>query len=95
MRLSLPAGLAQAFEHVGVVLRPHPGHAVAHMQVERQRRHSLSQRRLRFPGATKLAERGSKPTVCCRIIGKSPDRARRCFDRSLILVREIMSLRDL
>src|SRR6266478_1957128 len=31
MRLSLPAGLAQAFEHVGVVLRPHPGHAVAHM----------------------------------------------------------------
>jgi hypothetical protein len=28
---TLPAGFAQAFEHVGVVFRPIPGHAVANV----------------------------------------------------------------
>jgi len=30
--------LAQPFEHMGVVFRPHGGHAPAHMSVERRRR---------------------------------------------------------
>ena len=31
-RLALPARLAQTFEHIGVVLRPHPRYALADIQ---------------------------------------------------------------
>ncbi len=34
----LPAGLAQAFEHVGVIFRTRPGHAAVDEHVERFRR---------------------------------------------------------
>jgi len=53
----LPAGLAQTFERVGVVFRPHPRHVPADMHVERGRcdRDLLLQRFLRFVDPTELA----------------------------------------
>jgi hypothetical protein len=54
---ALPSGLAQAFEHMGMVFRPHPRHTLADIHVERGRRNreGVLQRSPRFPDPTGLA----------------------------------------
>ena len=66
-----PSSLAQAFEHVGVVFRAHPWHALADIPLEqgRHNRYGLLQRFLCLFGPAELAERGSEPTVRVRKIG--------------------------
>jgi Protein of unknown function (DUF1614) len=62
---SLPAGLPQTVQHMGVVLRPMPRHPLRDAHVERGRRNcdSLFQRFFRFCGPTKLAECRGKPAI--------------------------------
>ena len=56
-RLVQPPGFPQALEHVSVVFRPHPRHALADIQIERGRRNreGLFQRLPRFLDPTGLA----------------------------------------
>ena len=67
----LPAGFAQAFDYVGMVLRPKPRRALTDMHVERGRRdlYGLLQRFLRFFDPADLAEGGGEPAVGRREVG--------------------------
>jgi len=67
-----PPGLAQAFEHVGMVFRPMPRDALMNEHVEYGRRDldSLLYHLLRLHGSTELTQRRGKPTrsqSCCPI----------------------------
>jgi RibD C-terminal domain len=68
---TLPSGLVQALEHVGVVFRPMPRYAPADKYLERGRRdrNVLLERFLRFRGLTDLAEGRGDPAVGRRKIG--------------------------
>src|SRR5580704_11155521 len=65
------AGLAQAFEHMRVVFRPHPRHARMDTALERGRRdgYGLVQRFVRLFDPAALAEGSGEPTVGVRKIG--------------------------
>ena len=81
---SLPSGLAQALDQVGVIFRPKPRHAIADVHVKggRRERDRFLQRFLRFCNATELAERGGRPAIDHREIGVGQDQPLRCFDRA-------------
>src|SRR5260370_2044656 len=92
---TLPSGLAQALEHVGVVFRPMPWYAPANKYLERGRRdcNGLLDRFLRFHGLTDLAEGGGEPAVGRRKIGVGSDPLFRRLDRRLVFAAEIKTQR--
>jgi hypothetical protein len=61
-RSPLPAGFAQAVEHVFVVCWPEPGRAVADIDIELADGNS-GERRVRFLDAAKLAQGGCQPAI--------------------------------
>src|SRR5215472_7770776 len=91
-----PAGLAQTFEHVGVVLRPKQRREPSDIHVERagRDRDGLVEGFLCFFDAAQLAQRGGKPAVGLRVLGKSANCLLRVLGGGFIGAHKVMAQRD-
>src|SRR5439155_17060992 len=87
----LPAGLVQPFEHMRVILRPHPRHTVASPKFELAggEQFSLCQGFLRLLLPPQLTERRGEPSIRNREIGEYIDGSLRGF-RAVLVVSEVI-----
>src|ERR1700759_255701 len=86
-------GLAQPFEHVGVIFGSHPRYAIADVHIEGVWCHqnSLLQRDPRLNGWPPLAERRSNPAVGWRKSGVRLNCLSRAIRRASVIARKIQA----
>src|SRR5207237_2107402 len=82
-----PAGLAEAFDHVGITLWSPPGRAIADIHVKRRaaNRDGFLKRSLSLFHPAKLTEGCRKPAIGRRMIRTGTDNLSRCIQNRFVL----------